>query len=435
MVHLSDPGDEVDGGAVHARVGHLGGDRAVPYEAVESQFLPVQQSFDALRCPRDSGGANGFVRLLRQLGLRAVAPGPLMVVVAEGSSDVAARFTQRLLGERHGVGSHVGDQPLAVAAAEVDAFVQPLCDPHRLARGHAQTPARRLLQRRGGEGRRRTLPGGLPVDRVDSPRNRAHGPGCDPVGGLPVEHDRASFRERLPGDRVEVPGGRDPAPTDTREHRREFEVARRQRRTRTPVLGHPKAQAFLFTVHHQPQRDALHPARAQLGAHLLPEDGGQAVAEEPVQHAARLLRPDQSPVHLAGVGERLADGGAGDLVEGDPPYGHPRFEHLHQVPADRFALAVLIGREEDLVRALEQPVQLAHISAALLGDDVDGSEPIRRVHGQPAPGLVPHGGRDLAGGPGQVTDVAVGGRDPVLRPEEPLDGLRLRGRLDDHQLH
>ena len=49
----------------------------------------------------------------------------------------------------------------------------------------------------------------------------------------------------------------------------------------------------------------------------------------------------------------------GDLVEHHPLDRDLGLEHLEQVPGDRLALAVLVGREVELVGVLEQLLELA----------------------------------------------------------------------------
>ena len=68
--------------------------------------------------------------------------------------DIRSQLDHRLLGERHRVGSHVGDQPRR-AAAGVDTFVELLGNPHGAIGGKSQLARRLLLQSRRGEGRRR----------------------------------------------------------------------------------------------------------------------------------------------------------------------------------------------------------------------------------------------------------------------------------------
>src|SRR5690606_40702584 len=99
-------------------------------------------------------------------------------------------------------------------------------------------------------------------------------------------------------------------------------------------------------------RHRLDAAGGEAEGDLLPEEGREPVADEPVEDAARLLRPHQAVVEGPGVLERALDGVAGDLVEDQALVGNLGLEQLQQVPTDRLALAVLVGGEEELVRIL-----------------------------------------------------------------------------------
>jgi hypothetical protein len=64
----------------------------------------------------------------------------------------------------------------------------------------------------------------------------------------------------------------------------------------------------------------------------------------------------------------------GDLVEDHPLDRHLRLQHLEQVPGDRLALAVLVGREVELVGVLQQRLELGDLLLLVGGDDVEGSK-------------------------------------------------------------
>ena len=101
----------------------------------------------------------------------------------------------------------------------------------------------------------------------------------------------------------------------------------------------------------QLQRDRLHAPGAQPAADLVPEERADLVADEPIEDAARLLRVDHLLVDLGGMLERREHALLGDLVEHQAADLLPvaRAELLGQVPADRLAFAVGVGRDEDLV--------------------------------------------------------------------------------------
>src|SRR6185312_7901406 len=101
------------------------------------------------------GRSDGFVRFLRVLGLCLVLAWRRWHVVPPIELlDGTPRCGDRLRRDLHAVGSHIGDQAFALAA-EVNALIEPLSELHGMARGEAELTRGLLLERRGGEGRRR----------------------------------------------------------------------------------------------------------------------------------------------------------------------------------------------------------------------------------------------------------------------------------------
>ena len=103
-------------------------------------------------------------------------------------------------------------------------------------------------------------------------------------------------------------------------------------------------------------RDALHASgrRGLAATEHAPQHRRRLPADEAVEHAPALLRLDELHVELARMLERLADRVRRDLVEHHAPHRHLRLQHLEHVPADRLALAILVGREDELVGALQR---------------------------------------------------------------------------------
>ena len=97
---------------------------------------------------------------------------------------------------------------------------------------------------------------------------------------------------------------------------------------------------------------------------------------------------------------------------------------LGDVPGDRLALAVEVGREEDEVRALGRLRDVVDLLAAVVVDDVLGLEVVVDVDAELA----------LARVLGQVADMAIGGEDAVVVAQVALDRPRLGRRLDDHEV-
>ena len=129
------------------------------------------------------------------------------------------------------------------------------------------------------------------------------------------------------------------------------------------------------------------------------------VADEAVEHATTLLRLDELHVEVAPVVDGLGDGLAGDLVEHHPLDRHLGLEHLEEVPRDRLALAVLVGREVELARVLQRRLQLGDDVLLVVGHDVDGREVVVDVDAEPADLGLGDALRRLLGALREVADV------------------------------
>ena len=103
---------------------------------------------------------------------------------------------------------------------------------------------------------------------------------------------------------------------------------------------------FFFAFYDESHGHTLHASGAEGGFDFAPEDGAYLVADEPVEHAARLLGVDEVHVDAPRVLYGVEDGRFGDFVEHDAPSVFlVEFQHLLQVPGDGLSLAVLIGCE------------------------------------------------------------------------------------------
>ncbi len=139
--------------------------------------------------------------------------------------------------------------------------------------------------------------------------------------------------------------------------------------------GHPGSLA----LHDEPDGDALHPAGRARAGHPAPEHRRRLPTDEAVEDPSGLLRLDELHVELPRVGERIADRLGRDLVEDHPPDGYLRLQHLDDVPGDRLTLAILVGREDDLIDALQRTPQLGDDLLLRWGDDVVRVEVVLRV--------------------------------------------------------
>ena len=131
--------------------------------------------------------------------------------------------------------------------------------------------------------------------------------------------------------------------------------------------------------------------------------------------------------------ERALDRRLRDLVEDHPLHRHLRLQHLDEVPGDRLALAVFVGREQELVGLRELAAQVGDDRLLLRVDDVERLEVVVDVDAEARPRLLLLRRRNLGGAVRQVADVADRGLDHVVLAEVARDRLRLGGRLDDHE--
>ena len=135
-----------------------------------------------------------------------------------------------------------------------------------------------------------------------------------------------------------------------------FAAACEPRRDR-PVLARNERVDLAFAVDDQLDRDRLHAPGREPAADFGPQQRRDLIADEPVENPPRLLRVDRGHVDLVRVVERRQRRVLGDLVELDP-LGIFELQELGQMPRDRLALAIGVGREVDLGRAFDGAAQL-----------------------------------------------------------------------------
>ena len=267
------------------------------------------------------------------------------VLVAVAGPDLGPGGGDRLVRQEGGVGAHVGDVPVLVEA---------LGDGHGPRGGEPELAARLLLERRGGERRLGPLGEGLRLDRLDPEAGLAQ-PGGERGGRGLVEEGHVGAVGEPAGGLVEVlPGGEAP-PVEGDEPGGELGLPGREGALEVPVGGGPERHPGPFPLHDQASGDALDPAGGGGAARPAAGHDRHLVAEEPVELAAALLGLDEAHVELAGAGQGGLDGLGGDLVEDEALDRHRGLQDLEDVPGDRFALPVLVGGEEDLVRVAAAP--------------------------------------------------------------------------------
>ena len=292
-------GGDIDGGAFQFGQFHLAGDGADPDQFVEPGLIGIEAAAHLGGAARQIGRADGFVRFLRVLGLGLVLARRVRHIgVAVVLADHLARLRDRRGVDLHAVGSHIGDEAGGLAA-DIDAFIEPLRDPHGMRGRKAELAAGFLLQRRGGEGRLRVAARGLGLDRGDRE-----------VGGL----------DRL----LEILGfgaGADVEPLNllavgADQPRLEGVAARRrQGRDQRPVFARDEFLDFEFAVADQPQRHRLHAAGRARARQFAPQHRREREADEIIQRAARHIGVDQRAVDLARMLHRVGHRLLGDGVE------------------------------------------------------------------------------------------------------------------------
>ena len=146
---------DIDGGAFEFGRFHLARDGADPDQLIELGLIGIEAAAHLGGPARQIGRADRFMRFLRVLGLGLVLARRVRHIgVAVILADHLAGLRDRGAVDLHAVGSHIGDEAGGLAA-DIDAFIEPLRDPHGVRGRKAELAAGFLLQRRGGEGRLR----------------------------------------------------------------------------------------------------------------------------------------------------------------------------------------------------------------------------------------------------------------------------------------
>ena len=191
------------------------------------------------------------------------------------------------------------------------------------------------------------------------------------------------------------------------------------RRDRPVFLG-LEAADLLLALADDPHGNGLDAARRESSLHLVPEDRADLVTHEPIEDAACLL----GLVSVAVQGQGVLDGRQHRVLrQVVEEHAVERFalgpDLLGDVPGDSLALAVGVRGEEDRVGGLRGLLEFRDNFLLGLEDLVGRAEVVLDVDSERVAG--------------QVLHVAYGGPDVELRAEVFLDGLHLRGRLDDDQ--
>ena len=131
-------GGDIDGGAFQFGRFHLARDGADPDQFIEPGLIGIEAAAHLGRPARQIGRTDGFVRFLRVLGLGLVLARRVRHIgVAVILADHLARLRDRRTVDLHAVGSHIGNETGGLAA-DIDAFIEPLRDPHGVRRRKAR---------------------------------------------------------------------------------------------------------------------------------------------------------------------------------------------------------------------------------------------------------------------------------------------------------
>jgi hypothetical protein len=133
------------------------------------------------------------------------------------------------------------------------------------------------------------------------------------------------------------------------------------------------------------------------------------------------------------MGHRIGDRLRSDLVEDHSLGGHLRLQLLQQVPGDRLALTVTVGREQQLVGGRQRILERAQGGPLLGIDDVQRLKAVVDVDSGPRPLLTFVLGGHLGGAGRQIPYVTTARFDDVTVAEKARDLGRLGWRLDDHE--
>ncbi len=282
------------------RIGHLAGERATPDQRIQPQLVRRNLGGDLVGIAEvRAGGPDAFVRLLRARHLRRILLGLVgKVPLAEMLHDGFARGLDRLLGKRHRIGTHIGDETI---------LVQPLRGTHGLPRTHAETVARGLLQRRCGERGKRTTAIRLRLHGGDGER-RGFQRFRDGVGPNRIQLDDVVLHRRRSqlAVRTVILGTSQTTPRQRHHARVEqgvlaVRVRRLQRGGRIPIRGAHERHALTLALDDQTGGDGLHASSGKPRPHLAPQHRGKLVTIQTVQNTTRFLGVDQSAIHIARV--------------------------------------------------------------------------------------------------------------------------------------
>ena len=412
-------------------VGHLRRQGALPDQPVEFRLVRRHFTRHIVRIAEaGTRRTDAFVRFLCPSGLgRVLFRGVGEEFLAEVEFDSVACRSDRLLRQGDGIGTHICDETV---------LVQPLRGPHRLAGAHAEPVAGRLLQSGCGERRQRTPAVWAGFHRFHSEwRFAQHLRNLRGPFGVQLADIVREARRRELAVRAEILGCSESFTaelhhTRVKTHRFAFSTRRRQRRHDIPVGGLDEGHTLAFPLDDQARGHRLHTAGRQSRTDLAPQHWRKLIAIETVKHTPGLLRVHHMVVNISSVGQRCLDRLRRDFMEHHALDGDLRLKGLHEMPCNRFAFAILISRQIELVGVFQCVLELRHGFLLVRTDDVIRLESVIHINAELAEFVLLRCGH-LAW-LGKVADMTDRCEHGISIPEVSRDFLRFRRRLHDNEL-
>ena len=371
--------------------GHLAGHRALQDEIIEFCMIAAADGTFG-----ETGRTDRFMRFLGIFGLALVYPGAVgNIARVIAVSDCLARGGNGTAVHLNAIGPHIGDRAI---------FIKLLGYTHGVAGGIAELARGFLLQGRSREWRWRVAGKRLGFDRFNREQtifDGGPGPHCLLFIGeihlaqfLAVMDGQPRF-EGLPA-LLHLGGNR-------------------------PIFLWPERFDFTFPLDDQPERNRLDPAGRFCTRKLAPEHGRQCESDQIVERPAGAIGIDKILIERTGMSHGFRHRSLGDRIEGHPIHDiRQRFlgaQHFLHVPADCFAFAVRVGRENQasgFFRFVGDRFQLLGLVGIILPGH---GETIVRIN------------RTVLGR--KVANMAVGCQDLEIRSQIFFNGFGLCGRLDD----
>ena len=391
----------INGNGIIDRIGHLGSQEPAPDQLIEPVLLLGQAVPDPFGVQLHMGGPDGFVGILGPgFGLEHMEFS-VVISLAIALTDKGSGICHGLVGKPQRVGTHIGNETQGALPCHVYALIQLLGDGHGALGSHVQLPGCLLLQGRGGKGRRGRA-------AFFAALNTDHRKGLS--GDIINDLLYLQFVFQLPlFGFTKIPGSEGTG----------F-AQQLQQHIQSPILPGLEGPDLIFPVHHQTGSHGLNTAGAEAPTHLLPEQGGQLIAHNPVQHTPGLLGIHQVIVNISGMCNGFPHHPLGNLVEGNTAGSAViQTQQFLQMPGDGFALPVRVRCQIHGVGLGRRFFQLGNNIFFPFDGNIFRFKLRLQVHTQ--------------GALGQIPQMAHTGLHHILGAQVFTNGLRLGGRLHNYK--